>query len=345
MVTLISCTHPSRPFTWIAAAAVVLATLGVSASPAQAAVTAQELSQQVTPQYTERLTQAQWDRLTGIMSEDPEVFTLLDDVREKLGLQSISEIHKIVRFRDDLPENVQGTYEHSVKSFMNASLTQPDADPGLLQDKAKEAVANSVATRLEKGPTINELIVERTPTICVRDGLDTFATLSTLVHELQHLRGDEFVDHEDILDFRDESDFIERNIDAPGGEMEAFTTQMRAVIRLSQRSGKRIIKEYEMLRYFDANGNLIDRAGLRKYVLDDLGYRERLAKEYGRSLTASYQNTQSRLRYHEGPLLTHSKAQPDSEKTRATIRKIEAESARLRSRLRALDEKMRLATP
>ena len=380
MVTLISCTHPSRPFTWIAAAAVWIANIGVSASPAHAAVTAQELGQLGTPTYSEQFTSTQWDRLTEIMSEDSEVHALLDDVREKLGLQSISDIQKIVRIRKDLPEQVQGQYEHSEKSFSTSSLYQADADPRVSQAQAKDALENSVASRLKKGPTVNELLVETTPTICVREGLDLFNTISTLIHELQHLRGDEFVDHEDILDYLDETDFIERTIDAPGGEMESFATQMRGVIRLSQRSGKRVVKEYEMLRYFDAQGNLIDRPGLRNYVLENLGYRERLAKEYSRSLIASYQNSQARLRYHEGPLLSHSKdrlassqtfasslqatvdtlrntqpgspriaetqsrllkAQSDLEKAKIALRQIDAESASLRARLRQLDAKMR----
>jgi len=239
---------------------------------------------------------SEWDRIVDIMDDDPEVFILLDEVRSKLGLSHISDLQRIISVSSTLEPRVQGLYSHQESRTLKAHIEPTSAIPATVLPEHREP--GTSATRTITSDLIEETITEKTPSICIRNGLDTFEAISTLVHELKHLHGDEFTVTEDPLDFQNKEDYVARILEAPGGELESFVTQARAIIRLSQKTGVPITHERKLVSFFDTSGTLKDREGLKQYILDDLGYRERLSQDYHSLLSSGASSAQTRLSYH-----------------------------------------------
>lgn len=256
------------------------------------AVTSAELKAIWTEPGDTTLSPDELQKLIDLALEDPETQALVEEVTLRIGAIAPSELIRIIKLCP--PENI--TNENGlfspVTDYYFSGLELPDRevkwDPSILE-KAK----NGLASRKYRTDTVEQIEIERMPEICFRSGLPLLESFATFVHELTHFLGHRnysnlsLFDAEIILrEYRDENDYAEKEIERAGGEMDAFTAQTKAVTRLKNRSGY-AGPTYMTELFFDSRGNLKDRAGLKRYLLDDLRYRDRLRMEFRHNVEKS----------------------------------------------------------
>lgn len=113
------------------------------------------------------------------------------------------------------------------------------------------------------------------PRLCLRPGLNYKEALVITAHELMHVAY--------LKPFqtwpRNLDEFIESRLEGEGGEFQGYQMQV-LVIRYLRAQGRVGQGQNMFEKYYDAQGNLVDAAGLRSLLLDQLGYRRVYEKDF-----------------------------------------------------------------
>ena len=246
-----------------------------------------------------RVSSEDWSEMISLFREDDETNAILGDIQRKLGASRFEDIARIVELCPSLEGNTQGRFSHKTRYFERSQSSGTiTADFGA---EARAEQAQGVASRVERRATMDRLTVASVNQVCIRPGLSVLDAFGVLVHELTHFRGWEALKEVDVLDYRDEHEFAEREVLVPGGELEAYTAQGRALCRLEKRTA--VASRDTLMRYFDSDCNLSDRAGLVRNILDSRGYRQSFEREFRN--TVSHQKSQAArsLEMHRNRLL------------------------------------------
>jgi hypothetical protein len=273
------------------------------------------------------------------MSGDPE----LRETIEAVG--GLRRLDGAVRYTQAIDPNRQGAFRFS-EPFYRRSLPAP-GERAPWRREIREAADEAYSTRTRSLPTQLILDIARPPTIDLRSGLTHFETYAVFAHELTHLRAYKPFQamDEDILDYAGPGDYVARTLLAPGGEFDAFVAQGRAVARLRTRDVSTVMTpQYPIERFFAADGLLVDREGLVRFVLEDLGYRASLEKEYHDKVIAAYDLASRELEWHEGPLraeLADRKARALRNETRGTMTFLVRYEERVAEAIRRLNARLK----
>ncbi len=240
-----------------------------------------------------------WREMLTLFAEDAETQSLLQDIERRLGASSLEDIARIVSLCPDLPGSVDGRFSHQTQTF-SASRT-PSGAPNFGAGAAS-ARARALDVREEHGETQERLRLATVTGVCMRPGRSLLDSFGVMVHELTHFRGWRGLeeDEDDVLNYRNRSDFALREVEAPGGEVEAYTAQGRALCRLEQRTGVR--SNDSLMRYFNSDCELSDRAGLITNILDRRGYRRNFEQQFDAWVAREKAEARSQIEYHRGEL-------------------------------------------
>lgn len=244
------------------------------------------------------ITETEWTKMVAILREDPEIDELLSSAKERLGLDSIQELKGIISICSNLEGGTAGSYRNKEGTLGVIKTYETEGSPEKVAFGARgaELLSSSLSSKLVSTPVRYVLKTEQNPEICMRPGLSNLDAYTVIVHELTHLIRDIPFDEEDILSYSGPEEFIRRELETPWGELEAYTAQARALIRLKDRS-KSVTAGHqgELLRYFNSKGELNDRTGLIDYILSDLGYNKNLRDKYFGYLRSQHHSSGTEL--------------------------------------------------
>jgi len=227
----------------------------------------------------------QLNQLLVLMEEDPETEELLQIVLKKMGASSPQDLLKILKLCPDMPSNQAGLFKGGKSQLLMGTLPLPGVERPFSPD-TEEEIKKSFVSQVTDTDVLRIIRWEEWPTVCIKPGQTVLESFSAFVHELTHFRGYESLRTTDALSYQDQDDYVERMLDDPEGEMQAYIAQYRAFKRLKKRVT--IIGEYPMESYMDSDGNVVDRAGIRKHILDRLGYRAALYEEFKNKVNSHY---------------------------------------------------------
>ena len=106
---------------------------------------------------------------------------------------------------------------------------------------------------------------------------------------------------------------MEHELYRPGGEYEAFVTATRAHLKYRGRISDHTLYDV-MEKYFNSDGEVIDREGLSKYILDDLQNREKFRKYFGVMVNYQYRSARIHKESYSNDLVSHQNNKTNSEK-------------------------------
>lgn len=248
-------------------------------------VTFHDLNQKWSQTGTTSISDDQLNQIVTLMTEDPETDELLQIVLKKIGATSPQDLFKILKLCPDLPSNQAGQFVAGKNQYSMMTLPLPGSERPLSPD-TEEAVKKSFVSQITDTDVLRMVRWEEWPSVCIKPGQTVLDTFIAFVHEFTHFRGHQELQTTDVLDYRDQNDYIERILDDPDGEMRAYIAEYRALKRLKHRVF--IPMEYPIESYMDSEGNVVDRAGIRKHILDRLGYRGALYNEFKNRVNFHY---------------------------------------------------------
>lgn len=310
----------------------------VAASSGAWAVTADEL-RGVWASGSGRVSSTDWREMIAVFQEDAETNAILTDIQRRLGASNVEGIARIIELCPELQGNTQGHFAHQTRTFSRAQMSET-----VTSDFGAEARAlrpRGIESRVERLPTVDRLTVATVEKVCMRPGLNLLDAFGVMVHELTHFRGWQALREIDVLDYRDEHEFAEREVLEAGGELEAYTAQGRALCRLAQRSG--VTSRDTVTRYFDSDCQLSDRSGLIRNILDTRGYRQKFEEEFRDSVAREKAHVAEQITWHQERLLpmaeNNARVRGREAFNLEYIERIRAEIVRLEDRARELDRR------
>jgi hypothetical protein len=217
--------------------------------------------------------EARWRELIAVARADTAVSSLVDDVARGLGFEGPADLRRLVYLCD-----------------VRRSITIGEPEPELRPDEMERGTEGHLRPAFRRTPEGRYVVDLARTSICL-DREDTLLdAFSTFVHELTHLKG---AIREaatllnpgriDVTAYRDANDYAERHLDRFGGELDAFIAQTPAELRLIREEHVYPDRTPAAHQFFDADGNVTDRAGLRRLLLDNHGYRARFRGEFVRA--------------------------------------------------------------
>jgi len=226
------------------------------------------------------------DQIIRIFEDDAETNELIRDVAGKLGASNPAQIMQIVGLCDEEDES-EGQFVRRIQTNWRALPT--DDTEGEWDKETQEQLARAIETVYSRDESAEYALSLQSVSICVQPNRPLLDTFLTFVHELAHFRGfDLLSDKVDVLDFPDEQSFVEYELYRPGGEYDAHVAEMKAHKRLKKRS--KVTKRYQLERYFDAEGHVINRTGLANYILDGRDYRTSFRNRFAKTVVSQYNN-------------------------------------------------------
>ncbi len=134
------------------------------------------------------------------------------------------------------------------------------------------------------------------PKICVKKGLTVLQTYLVLYHELTHLAGLDPFHKPDLFSFYDlgmEDGYYFKQLEKPGGEMDAYLAQMDAFRRLKEHYELPVRSVLE--EFLSDNGRLLgrDKPAFLSHLLYDAGYQKLLDKYLSDQVLYQYNRAQS----------------------------------------------------
>lgn len=232
----------------------------------------------------EVITPEKFDQLLELMHEDPETDRLLQDVTRKLGASSPQEILKIVSLCDTKVGGNSRTREWTVTGPLKFPVK--GAQPRLPEE---ERIRASYLKRRIITPTEVRLDFAYPHAICLAADKSLLETYSAIVHELTHFLGDQAFDEVDVLRFEDEDHYVREELESRGGELEAYVADGSATLRLKKKRGGWMLPGFATEKFFDADGKLVDREGLKKAILDS-GYGADFRAQFAREVKRQFQD-------------------------------------------------------
>lgn len=228
------------------------------------------------------------DALIDIGRED-----IIQKLLEKLNRDQLSFLSSIIHVCK-LEGDTLGTYQRGETSIQKSSL-EPDADIYDLRAYWQRADLLDVINAAYKYEVLNTgvyaaLVVMEWPVICIRPGKMLANNLATFAHEVEHFLGDE-EKALDITTFENEQDYIIKNLYRSGGEFDAYQAGAMLYHNLASEVGYQTPQSF--MRYFDADGILLDPMGLETFILDELGYKDNFKANYRSQVVNSYNETVS----------------------------------------------------
>lgn len=264
------------------------------------AVSIEELNQLWPRPMTETLHEEQLNQLLNLMEEDSEILDLLNRILKKIGATTPKEILTILRLCPELPKSQGGLFEPGRQQMRMTPFLPPGEDVGVDPDLA-EQVAKSFASEVTENGAVRIARWEAYPKLCIAPGNSLLTTFLTAVHELTHFKGYRALTVIDVLDYRNENEYLQQVLEDEWGEVGAYSAQYRALKRLKQRV--KIPGTYLPEKFFNADGDLLDHPGLVKHILDGLGYRSVLTAEFHSRVKSQYQRELSLLTWYQTDIL------------------------------------------
>ena len=134
------------------------------------------------------------------------------------------------------------------------------------------------------------------PKICVREGLNVLQTYLVLFHELTHLQGLDPFYEPDLFTFSDEHkvrDYYFKELEKPGGEVDAFIAQLGAFRRLQETFD--FPPQTTLEDFLTKKGRLLyrNKAAFLKHLLYDADYQSVLDHYLERQIVVQYNRAQS----------------------------------------------------
>jgi hypothetical protein len=260
-----------------------------------------------------------FNRILDAMKEDEGASALVLSVLSESGKSDLSEIVQI--------KPVAYSFE-SGNSAVSVSGDTPGSVlagwPGIAQDGSLLVDSNPGS----------RIVIE----IQLNSHSNMIDLYSTLIHELTHVQGAlkklKTKNLLDVLDYRDGNDYALDKIDGSGGEVDAFSAEISAVIRYRNRYRLPYESFHTPIteRFFNSDtGEIVNREGLRRYLMSSGG-----SAGYLGSYSSVFQSyTASQLKYNES-LYDRLKQSPSYEgnaQVREEASRLYTRAQRIRSQL------------
>lgn len=236
-----------------------------------------ELDQEWSSSKSTQLNDAQLDLLLSLTQEDSETQKLLEDILKKIGAIRPDQLLSVLKLCPELSKSEGGMFIPGKRQISMKSLSLPEEESPWSVE-VEEEVQKSFSSERTQTEVLRITKWESFPTVCVRPGQSVLNSFLAFVHEFTHFKGYTPLKSVDVLEYRDGNDYAKKNIQDSWGELVAYTAEYSAWKRIKNRLG--LNATYPMERFFDSQGNLVDRAGIEKYILDTLGYRSVLVSEF-----------------------------------------------------------------
>lgn len=237
-------------------------------------------------------------RYMAVAAREPDLVELLNASVKRSGLQTPQDLIGQVRFCDDGASHMAGVKQsRETRMYLIArELDEPALSESALKahylESNKDIVAPDAkvdAYKWEMGPDIITLYqVSDKRQICIKSGVSSLESVDLLAHELVHYAHIPDTDQvRDVLEYSDAEDFASRIISQPGEELEAYKVQFGLAIRL--RGKDTLAAPRYVLQSFSDQGQFTGQDwDLKRYILDDLQYRQKRFKpEYESALKMS----------------------------------------------------------
>ncbi|OFZ53934.1 MAG: hypothetical protein A2428_07170 [Bdellovibrionales bacterium RIFOXYC1_FULL_54_43] len=237
----------------------------------------------------EELTTATFKRLLDIAKEDPDAYELVQTAAARLNTASPDELITIVKL---CPEVQVGEFRTST-STLSAEPSRNWEQAIEENPELKDKVSRGYETAETRTPTRAILKILTELTICINPDRTLLDSYATLIHELAHYRGYSlFNARQDPLDFKDLEDYLAKVIRMPGGELEAYSTQYRALKRLKAMTRLPYSDSLEI--FFTDYGDVVDEDKLSEFILNTLAdglYRKSLTTNFINLVVSDYNST------------------------------------------------------
>jgi hypothetical protein len=206
------------------------------------------------------------------------------DLKEKLGLYDLDKISTYVQ-ACKTEDDTLGYYRRGTISTTKSTIQYGD-------DIFAKDWGPETADKIEKAYKHNivnnnshvSLVLTGWPIICIRPGQKLGSIIATFAHEVTHYVGDDELPI-DYSVFESEKDFVQKYLEKSGGEYHAFQATGKVLNELNTMYEFRI--RMGLMSYFE-DGEVVNSEGLKKYILDSLGYRKRFINNYRKSLVEDY---------------------------------------------------------
>lgn len=231
----------------------------------------------------------------ALFQADSQGRTLLRRACRKLGFKGVSQLKGIFRFGSspDMFESQRGLYRYTISQVyrLRDESEWQDLTPqtlAKLADPNRFPVMDSHSW-FTRNFEHRQIVFQ--PQILVKPGLSVLETYLVLYHELTHLVKTDPFERTDIMSFDEaskESDYFFKELERPGGELEAYLAQIAAFDRVRERY--QVPAEVVLERFLTGKGRLLyrNRAAFLRHLLYEGGYQQQLQYQLDAEIVDTY---------------------------------------------------------
>lgn len=262
------------------------------ASSALATVTPSELRGKWVLPKERVLNEKKWGRMIELMNEDDETRGLLEGVTSRLRIPGPEHLIPMISL---CPKGSGGgidEYRIWIRDVSAPIYLVPDHEKWM-----NEILAGSSGVmdyRLLATESRYELRLAHSPEMCIRSGDSMLFSYLGVVHEFTHLSRYQPLKDFNALEFQGADDYARKRLSSEGGEIEAYSAEIRALKRLKSEGRARWYFS-PMERFFDSRGNLTNREGLARHLLDKVGYGRDFRRDFLRKVSEQHEESSRRL--------------------------------------------------
>ena len=161
-----------------------------------------------------------------------------------------------------------------------------------------------------------------------------FEAFTTFMHELTHVARWQRWLQDSLMEYESFDAFVDAELMRPGGEWEAYVAEGAAAARLMRQLPPGAGFVPALARYFDAEGQLTDAPGLRRFILaplsaKGLGYREQFVEVFQGQVKNAVEATASNADLLSSALRAYSHNVAELTRVEATAARAEADEYRM----------------
>jgi hypothetical protein len=224
-------------------------------------------SEKIGPLNTETI-----EKIHDILGESSHDHFIIDAL-DKLGFDNPRDLSLIVQVCGIQDPRRYGTYSRGTQSSRKLSL---EHSISIFAEEwgagIEEKISKSYRHNYIEGKLFNVLVIQKWPTICLRQNLTLLEVTTTLVHELVHYINDDYLYDANLST---ESEYMHDILHSPGGEYEAFEKEILLKADLDNTFGT----THRLVNNFYNDGH-VDKESLSDYILKILRYEVKFSRNY-----------------------------------------------------------------
>ncbi len=290
------------------------------------------------------------ERLVQFTRNDPESRLVLDEAMHSFGINDTKELFQFIKICDSGNDHAGAAFP-KFETYWNEIPSQEEVAEQIEEIKLKVLRDMRPNKRLVFWDEYRDFVsytILNYSSICISADRSLIQAYGTFIHELKHIGKIDSAPHSKrFLDlYEGPKDYVNKNLLAPGGELEAYKAGFKAKIKASRSrehsqdgSATNYFAQlpYSVQTAFNENGELINQEELIKFILDEQGYRSKFENEYKEQLISLHnqvvQESNFIIRLHNSWVDYFNRTQKPEIKTRLNRLKAQhAENTKLKER-------------